>query len=365
MKGLSPFVAVIDGSLALNGTNKYAADADDYLVLEPAMFAHLEFFDVELENENGNILLDGTDGSSTNAGHTISMEASINQATRDTYGTSNDRFAIEEGTDSSGAITRILLKDGGSGYANIPQVVINDYNTTTGTGAALLAVTDTIGSAAEVGISNQGFNYTDAPELTFRANFTLKDVTGTFALGNTLTTHTGTVVSYDSTKKILTTTFEDVIRFTLETNDEEEIALEDNLRVGNDVKDTTIGIDNSLDEEDSLVTENSLDNLFFALNADDTLDGYIILESGNGETAGSAIVYESPDTTFFPPMQLEVGAVDGTNVGDGIANEDGTGDVLLIETSESIGAPGQQLLRNKQKNQKILLLSYLKQAQEL
>ena len=341
----SGFVAVIDGSLALNGTNKYAADADDYLVLEPATINHLEFFDVELENENGNILLDGTDGSSTNAGHTISMEASINQATRDTYGTSNDRFAIEEGTDSSGAITRILLKDGGSGYANIPQVVINDYNTTTGTGAALLAVTDTIGSAAEVGISNQGFNYTDAPELTFRANFTLKDVTGTFALGNTLTTHTGTVVSYDSTKKILTTTFEDVIRFTLETNDEEEIALEDNLRVGNDVKDTTIGIDNSLDEEDSLVTENSLDNLFFALNADDTLDGYIILESGNGETAGSAIVYESPDTTFFPPMQLEVGAVDGTNVGDGIANEDGTGDVLLIETSESIGASGQQLER--------------------
>ena len=49
---------------------------------------------------------------------------------------------------------------------------------------------------------------------------------GTGALGNTLTTHTGTVVSFDSTKKILTTTFEDVIRFTLETNDEEGIALE-------------------------------------------------------------------------------------------------------------------------------------------
>ena len=343
----SGFVSVIDGSMTLNGTDKYAANADDYLVLEPATINHVEFFDVELETftqsaQGQKLLLDGTDSSSTNAGHTISMEASINQTTRDSYGTSNDRFAIEEGTDSSGAISRIHLKDGGTAYSTLPTVSIT---TTTGTGAALLAVTNTIGSASEVGVSNQGFNYTDAPELTFRANFTLKDVTGTFALGNTLTTHTGTIVAYDSTKKILTTTFEDVVRFTLETNDEEGIALEDNLRVGNDIKNTTIGINSSLDEEDNLVTEDDLDNLFFALNADDTLDGYIILESGNGETAGSAIVYESPDTTFFPPMQLEVGAVDGTNVGDGIANEDGTGDVLLIETSESIGAPGQQLER--------------------
>jgi hypothetical protein len=340
----SGFVSIIDGSLALNGTNKYSADADDYFVLEDGTVSHLEFFEVELERYTQNLqgqklLLDGTDASSTNAGHTISMEASINQATRDTYGTTSDRFAIEEGTDSSGAISRVHVQSGGNGYATLPTVSIT---TTTGTGAALLAVTNNIGSAAEVGVTNQGFNYTDSPELTFRANFVLKDVTGTFALGNTLTTHTGTVVAYDSTKKILTTTFEDVVRFTLETNDEEGIALEDNLRDANDIKNTTVGINSTFDEEDNLVTQ---DDFFLAINADDTLDGYIILESGSGETAGSAIVYESPDTTYFPPMQLEVGAVDGTNVGDGIANEDGTGDVLLIESSESIGAPGQQLER--------------------
>ena len=44
-----------------------------------------------------------------------------------------------------------------------------------------------------------------------------------------------------------------MVRSTLETSDNEEIALEDNLRDGNDVKVTTIGINRSIDEEDQIV----------------------------------------------------------------------------------------------------------------
>ena len=42
--------------------------------------------------------------------------------------------------------------------------------------------------------------------------FVLKDVSGTFANGNTLTSHTGTVKGFDSNTKVLDTTFENVIR---------------------------------------------------------------------------------------------------------------------------------------------------------
>ena len=52
--------------------------------------------------------------------------------------------------------------------------------------------------------------------MTLRAHFVLKDVTGTFAAENTLTTHTGTVKGFDSNTNVLDTTFENVVRVTQE-----------------------------------------------------------------------------------------------------------------------------------------------------
>ena len=49
--------------------------------------------------------------------------------------------------------------------------------------------------------------------MSVRAHFVVKDVTGTFATGNSLTTHTGTVKGWDADTQILDTTFENVIRF--------------------------------------------------------------------------------------------------------------------------------------------------------
>jgi len=370
------FVSVIDGSLVLDGTDTKSTNAGDFIISEDDTTTHVELFSIEMERatassigENiilnnaydatavqvesgtssvGNIILNGTDSSKTDdgvkleleayhdvadshAGHSLVMESSINQESNDTYSSGSDRFAIEETTDYSGGISRIFLKTGGVGYVTIPTVSVS---TTTGTSTALLAVTDNIGSVGDVEITNQGFNYSTAPDMTFRANFTLKDVSGTFTAANTLTTHTGIVKGWDSTNNILTTTFEDVVRSTLETSDNEEIALEDNLRVGSDVKVTTIGINRSIDEEDQIV---DADGIRIVLNADEWTDGYIVLEGGEGETSGSALVLESPTDSFFPPLQAEYAARDGTNVGDGIANESGTGDVLLSETAVSLG----------------------------
>ena len=174
------------------------------------------FFDNIADSEGDTIVLDGTDSSSTNAGSNIVLNQNGYdlQESLDTYGTETDSFALEEGTIATGEITRIFVNDGGDGYSLLPTVSVTS---TGGINAALLATTETIGAVDSVDITNQGFKYTEAPEAEFHANFVVKDVTGTFDVTNTLTTHTGTVKNYNATTKVLETTFEDVVRVTLET----------------------------------------------------------------------------------------------------------------------------------------------------
>ena len=336
----SGFVSIIDGSLVLDRTanpenSRIDPDAGDFIISEEGTTQQVEFFEVALEtatdNATGNLILDGTDSSSTNVGHNISMEASINQVTDDAYSTGSDRFALEEGTDSSGAISRVFVENGGLGYNRLPTVGVT---TTTGTGAALLAVTDDIGRVGDVNITNQGFNYSQAPDMTFNASFTLVDVSGTFALNNTLTTHTGIVQAFNSSTNVLKTTLEDVIRVTLETGDSEGILLEDFLREPDGIKNTTVGLDRTIEVEDDIITEAG-DKI--VLDAEEVRAEFISLEDGTGETAGSVIVQEDDtEDTFFPPLQLELAARDGTNVGDGILNEDGV-DIMVSETAVGLG----------------------------
>ena len=339
------FVSVIDGAILLDGTDSDTTNAGDYLVVEPETNISLEFFNVILEgtdaassNAGDSLVLNGTDASSTNAAHNIKMESGIFIETLDSYGTDNDQIAFEEGTVDTGAITRIFLKDGGAGYNALPTVTVTSL---TGTGTALLATTNTIGAVDSIKIEDSGFNYSTAPDLTFRANFILKDVTGTFEAAKTLTTHTGTVKDWDSTTGLLETTFEDVVRVTMETSDSEEILLEDNLKDATDII-SRMALNNAVSTSRYQLVDESGNRL--VLNAESSALGIIVLEAGNGETAGSALVVESEDETYFPPVRLNASAAD-TDVGDNVANEDGTGDVILTETAVSIGASSHQLPR--------------------
>ena len=167
-------------------------------------------------NDIDSLLLDGTDSSSTDAGHNILTDTVVE--TPDTYSTSTDQIVLEFDTfanlsvsSESGSIQKVFVKDGGAAYTDLPTVTVTS---TTGTGTKLLATTTDIGAAESVKIQNTGFNYTIAnpPEATLRAHFVLKDVTGTFANANTLTTHTGTVKGWDADTQILDTTFENVVR---------------------------------------------------------------------------------------------------------------------------------------------------------
>ena len=343
-KTASGFVSIIDGALVLDGTAEYGVGAGDFLVMEDGTTQSLVSFQAELEIHTTGIvgeslILNGTDSSSTDAGHNIDLESSLDQKSNDNYGTGADRFAIESGTDSTGAIARVYLQDGGSGYLTIPIVTVTSQS---GTSQNLLATTDNIGAVKEVSITNQGFDYSSVPNMEFRANFTLADVSGTFALSNTLTTHTGTVKSYDASSQVLSTTFEDVIRTTLETNDNESIALEDSLRVGSDVKNTRMVFDSVISEEENFITE---DGIFLVTEATETVDVYITLESDTpGFTDGSAIVLDQSDNFFNPPLQLETSSRDGTNVGNGILSEDGTR-TIVSEVARSLGASSYQLER--------------------
>ena len=85
----------------------------------------------------------------------------------------NDQIAFELGTDSTGGITKIHLKDGGGGYTSLPTISVTSN---LGTSTVLTPTTNTIGAVDEVKVVDSGFDYSEAPALDFRANFVLKDV---------------------------------------------------------------------------------------------------------------------------------------------------------------------------------------------
>ena len=84
-------------------------------------------------------------------------------------------------------------------------------------------MTNDIGAIDSLEVKDSGFNYSasNPPDITARAHFVLKDVTGTFATAASLTTHTGVVKGFDSDTQVLDTTFENVIRLQQEQAQQE------------------------------------------------------------------------------------------------------------------------------------------------
>ena len=304
------------------------------------------FFDNIAGGIGDTLVLDGTNGSSKNAGSNIILNQNGYdlQESGDTYGTETDSFALEEGTVATGEITRIFVSNGGDGYSLLPTVSII---TTGGTAAALLATTKNIGAVDSVDVTNQGFKYNQSPEAQFHANFIVKDATGTFVATNTLTTHTGTIKNYNATTKVLETTFEDVIRITMEDGDSNDIELEKSLLELSDRDgEGDLQADNILVEEDQLVDENGnnfvLDSSFsgkqldyFTLedDTDNGSDGFLVVE----DTRIGIFLHEGLDHSA---IALETaagfgdGSVDPTNGRSSydklISEQDG--DLLIFET---------------------------------
>ena len=166
-----------------------------------------------------NIILEGTDSNGLNAGDKLITNQT--QVSLDTLTNDDERIILEEGSFDTEAektaINQIFLQTPGTGYTSLPTITVTSES---GTGAKLLALTNDIGAVNSLRIKDSGFNYdeTDLPNITLQAHFILKDVTGTFAVNNTLTTHVGTVQGYDSTTQQLDVTFEDSEKIEMESS---------------------------------------------------------------------------------------------------------------------------------------------------
>ena len=143
---------------------------------------------------------DGTTG--TGLGDKLLSEESL--LLTDAYGTSSDGIVLETATfgeSEQTELNRVFLANSGSGYTSLPNLSIITEN---GANANLIANTTDIGKVTEIKVTDEGFKYSVAPDVSLNTNLILKDVVGTFLIGHELTTHNGSVVSYDSdTQKLV------------------------------------------------------------------------------------------------------------------------------------------------------------------
>ena len=205
-------VAVVHGSIILEDSLD-----NDTLLQEGATNRGVEFFNIvqedggELFFESGNAAtyVDGVNTESV-LGNRIQAEASLFINQIDTNKRDDDSFILESG---SGDITKVFLQDGGFGYSKLPTVTVTSKF---GASTKLLATTNDIGRVDDVNIRTTGFDYQVAPAAEFRANFVVKDITGTFNVGDTLTSHVGTVRAFESGTQVLTVSFSDIERIVIE-----------------------------------------------------------------------------------------------------------------------------------------------------
>jgi hypothetical protein len=298
----------------------------------------------QLYSESGNVA-SYTDGINTEAvfGDRLQTEFAVNQTSIDTNRYDNEGFMLESG---SGDITKVTMNNGGRGYSLLPTAtVISQY----GANAKVFATTQDIGRVESLNVTNPGFNYSEAPTTELRANFIVKDISGTFEAGAALTAPgAGTVRSFDGTTQVLSVSLEDTIAVEGEqtvATPTEGMRLEDSL-VDQSYVDVNLISDADLVYGDNLVDENGDRILIDAIAA---RTDYILLEDDQGE-----LIMEHPENNEYDTRQIkfvqETSAPDTTktNVGDFIVldadlvyEED-----LVLDASASGVDVGEKILFN-------------------
>ena len=158
-------------------------------------------------SQEDSLLLDRTDSAGTDAGFKIeSNTVEERPDLDDAYSRNNivleyDTFENLGVTSERGSIQAVRVNENigeNQGYTKLPTLTIT---TVGGSGGKVVATPNGIGSIKSVKVVDNGFRYTSSnpPDVNFRSHFILKDVSGTFAANNTLTTHSGTVKAWDST----------------------------------------------------------------------------------------------------------------------------------------------------------------------
>jgi hypothetical protein len=171
-----------------------------------------------------------------------------------------DHFDLENVT--TGGIKSIFLLTGGYYYKKLPIV-----SATGGTGAKLIAIGDGIGRVTKVGITNPGARYETAPIAVFPYNIVVKDVTGSFTVGDAITVLPQTI--------------------SLETDIDGELLLETGDKLVIESQQVPNGTIFSYDTSRNLITlYPTSDRIIIQL---ENSTGYLISEDGNpfvNETSG-------------------------------------------------------------------------------
>ena len=106
--------------------------------------------------------------------------------------------------EEAGEITKIKMINKGNGFLQLP--LVSDSLNTTGSNSSLFACsteTPMVGHVEGISITNFGLDYASAPSFTLNRNILVKDVTGSFVAGDTLTSHSGTADVFDGARNIL------------------------------------------------------------------------------------------------------------------------------------------------------------------
>ncbi len=116
-----------------------------------------------------------------------------------------DQIDIETAT--TGGIKSIQMINPGAYYRKLPIV-----SATGGTGAKIIAVGPEIGRVTNVGVTNPGVGYDTAPIAVFPTNFVVKNISGAFAIGDSITVLTQTLaLDADGDDELLLETGDKVI----------------------------------------------------------------------------------------------------------------------------------------------------------
>ena len=202
---------------------------------------------------------------------------------------SGDKIVIETGTfanlsvsSQSGEITDIRITNPGNSYSLLPKV--SSITSSAGSSGKVRPFSNSIGQAQDVKITNFGLEYgsdfqlitesgtgtfdilteddnnikivnnNPTPELLFYRNAILKDVSGTWVADSALTSHNGTVVSYDSDRQLLTVQINSLLNVVNEDNsgdnilfeDEDTMIYEDEVQWGNGTSATMSGVTSTI-----------------------------------------------------------------------------------------------------------------------
>jgi len=178
-----------------------------------------------------------------------------------------DQFDLENVT--TGGIKAVSLLTGGFYYRKLPIV-----SATGGTGAKLIATGNGIGRVTRVGITNPGARYETAPIALFPYNIVVKDITGSFTVGDSISVLPQTM--------------------SLDTDVDSELLLETGDKIVLESQQNPSGTIYSYDTDRNLITLYPTSDRIVTRLENDT--GYLLSEDGKtfvNESSGQFETYQT------------------------------------------------------------------------